>query len=259
MRAVRKCTGKYSVPFSISLLLLGVWLSGGCSWLEYVKKDKPPSDAELYSSYYQTVLQVSTSRDVLSAIHRPEYELLSYSTSVVASIGQKRKGRKIWFNMVAFDESSLTARRKYIFITDDRPNPMEEPRQDLIFDCEAVLDPAIFAKPYASETARRIAILEQVQKDVRKDVSEVGADNKMLDTCGMMVNQAFGAALVKLEGSPAAAWRLTEPGGAEFSHINLDRGRIQLTLKDNTVIVKMRLGRQVQMWEEALEEEQEDE
>jgi hypothetical protein len=243
----------------ISPLLFGSWLSGGCSVLEQLKRDKPPYDAELYTSYHQTVLEVSTSRDVLSAVHRPEHELLSYSTSVVASIGQKKEGRKIWFNLVAFDEASLTARRKYLFITDDRPNPMEEPRQDLILDCEAVLDPAIFAKPYASETARRIAILKQVQENVRKDVSEVGTDNQMLGICGMMINQAFEAALVKLEGSPAAAWKLTEPAGAEFSHINLNRGRIQMLLKDNTVSIKMRLGRQVKMWEEALEEEQEGE
>ena len=257
MRAAKKSPGKNFVPFSISLLLLSSFLSGGCSVLEQLKRDKPPYDAELYASYNQTVLGASTSRDVLSAIHQPEYELLSYSTSVVASAGEKKEGRKIWFNLVAFDETSLTARRKYIFITDDRPNLMEQPRKDLIFDCEALLGREVLDKPYANETARRIALLRQVQQDCRQDVSEVAGDNKTLATCGMMINQAFEAALVKLDATPAAAWKLTDPAGVEFSHISLDRGRIQMILKDNRVTVKTRLGRQVNLWEQSLEQARE--
>jgi hypothetical protein len=83
--------------------------------------------------------------------------------------------------MVAFDENELTAKRKYIFIVDDRRNLLEEPRKDLSFDCEMVLDRSVIHAPYANESARRIAILRRVRKNADKDRAEVGSDNRMLD------------------------------------------------------------------------------
>jgi hypothetical protein len=226
----------------------------GCEAAEYFKREGPPYDRELYESYNLTELKVSSSADVLATIHKPEYELLSQSKSVVASFGQKRKGHKTWFNMVAFDENKLTAKRKYIFIVDDIPNIMETPRKDLSFDCETELEPEVLDEPYANENARRIAILKQVRENVRKDQDEVGSDNKMLDICGMMVNQALEAALVTFDSSPVLASKLSEPAGADFNHINLGRGKIQMLVEDDIVKVKMRLGRQVKIWEKSLKE-----
>jgi hypothetical protein len=223
--------------------------------VEYFRPEDPPYDAELYEAYRRTILGASSSYDVITTLHRPEYELLSQSKSIIASLGKKKKGRKIWFNLVAFDENWLTAKRKYILIVDDRPNLMEEPRQDLSFDCEAVLDTEALDKPYANENARRIAILRQIRENLHKDMGEVASDNKTLNACGMMVNQALEAALVELDASPALAWKLIEPAGVEFSHINLRRGRIQMLLRDDIVAVKMRLGRQAKIWEERLEKE----
>jgi hypothetical protein len=238
------------------MLLAAACFLCGCSVVEYFRAEEPPSDAELYAAYWRTNLKVSTAYDVLTTVHRPEYELLSQSESVIASLGQKRKGREIWFNLVAFDESKLTASRKYIFIADDRLNLMEEPRQDLSFDCEAVLDAKLLDEPYANENSRRIAILKQVRENTAGDISEVASDNKMFEICGMMINQAFAAALVKLDASPALASKLSEPAGLVFSHINLNRGRIQILLADDTAKVKMRLGRQVKIWEKQLKKQQ---
>lgn len=226
----------------------------GCRVVDYFKPEGPPFDRELYQIYNVTILKVSSSADVLMTIHQPEYELLSQSRSVVASVGQKKKGYKLWFNMVAFDENELTAKRKYIFIVDDRRNILEEPRKRLSFDCEMVLESKILDEPYANENARRIAILKRVRENVRKDRDEVGSDNKMLDICGMLINQALEAVLVKLDSSPVLASKLSEPAGVDFSHINLDKGKIQMLVEDDIVKVKVRLGSAVKKWEKEIEE-----
>jgi len=242
------------VPGTFYLLLIACCSLCGCRYLEPFEPEKPPYDQELYEVYDRTILTLSSSADVLMNIHKPEYrELLSQSESVVASLGQKKKGRKLWFNMVAFDENKLTAKRKYIFIVDDKPNIMEEPRKNLSFDCEMVLGTEVLDTPYANENARRIAILRRVQENVRKDKDEVGLDNKTLDVCGMMANQALGAALVKLDSSPVLASKFSDPAGVDFSHINLGKGRIQMLVEDDIVKVKMRLGSAVKKWDTSIE------
>jgi len=237
---------------SLALFLLVFGLCG-CAIVDYFKPEGPPYDEELFERYNSTKLKESNSADVLVAIHRPEYELLSQSTSVIASSGQKKKGHKIWFNMVSFDENELTAKRKYIFIVDDRPNILEEPRKYFSFDCEMVLESEIREEPYANENARRIAILKQVLANVRKDVGEVGSDNKMLDVSGMLINQALETVLVKLDSSPVLATKLSESAGLDFSHINLGGGKIQMLVDDDIVTVKMRLGSLVKNFEKQQE------
>ena len=100
--------------------LLVIFALCGCAVRDFLMPERPPYDAEIAQSYSQTELKISTSADVLATIHKPEYELLSQSRSVIASVGQKKKGREIWLNMVAFDENELTARRKYFFIVDEQ-------------------------------------------------------------------------------------------------------------------------------------------
>ncbi|MHC4604369.1 MAG: hypothetical protein ACYS6W_13675, partial [Planctomycetota bacterium] len=227
------------INLGLCLLVFGLC---GCAIVEYFKPEGPPYDEELSQRYNRTKLKESSSADVLTAIHMPEYELLSQSTSVIASSGQKKKGHKIWFNMVAFDENELTAKRKYLSIVDDRPNILEEPRKYFSFDCEKVLESEVLEEPYANENTRRIAILKQVLANVRKDIGEVSSDNKMLAVSGMLINQALETVLVKLDSSPVLATKLSEPGGVDFSHINLGRGKIQMLVEDDIVTVKMRLG-----------------
>ena len=214
----------------------------GCGVVEYYRPDEPPSDAELYQAYDMTRLNASTSAEVLKTIHLPPYGLLSQSKSVLASAGQKRKGYKTWLNMAAFDEDSLTAKRKYILIIDDRVNVMEEPRQYLLFDCEAAVDSGVLSEAYSSESARRIAILKSLCEHLRKDVRQVGTEDKNVNTCGMLGNQVLEAVRVHLNASPAAAMQLDSPEGVEFSHLNLDKGRIRMLVQGNIVKVKVRMG-----------------
>jgi len=192
--------------------------------VEYLLPGGPPDSNSAYYSYYETELNVSNSADVLSTIHLPEYELLSQSKNVVASFGEKRKkGYKKWFKMVAFNEDDLKAKRKYLFIEDERPKFLFlEPWEGLKFDCEVILKSEVLEEPYADENARLIAILQHVLDTFRLDIKEVAADNKALDICGMMVNQALETILVKLDSTPALATRINEDKGMTFNHINLD-------------------------------------
>ncbi|MHC4115102.1 MAG: hypothetical protein ACYSSL_07270 [Planctomycetota bacterium] len=67
---------------------------GGClaiDALELSRPEGPPDANETYQGYYQTDLKTSSSSDVISLIHLPEYELLSQSTSVIASAGEKTR------------------------------------------------------------------------------------------------------------------------------------------------------------------------
>ncbi|MHC4890892.1 MAG: hypothetical protein ACYTEO_15665, partial [Planctomycetota bacterium] len=67
------------------------------------------------------------------------------------------------------------------------------------------------------------------------------------------INQALETVLVKLDSSPVLATKLSEPGGVDFSHINLGRGKIQMLVEDDIVTVKMRLGSLVKEFEKQQE------
>jgi len=215
----------------------------GCSIVEFFTPEGPPSDQQTSACYQKTKLKTSSSADVLAAINIPEYELVSRSKSVVASAGQKKKGYKSWFTLIAFDENESTARRKYLFVVDEKPKILfVEPREGLKFDCEVALGSDVLGKPYAEENARRIAILKDILKNFRKDIGEVSPDNKELGIDGMLVNQAFEAVLTKLDDSPALAARLNEPDGIDFSHISFDKGKIRMVVTDDVAAIKMKLG-----------------
>jgi hypothetical protein len=215
----------------------------GCSVVDYFRPEKPPYDAELSDSYHRTKLKMSSSADVLAIIHRPEYELLSQSKSVVASLGQKKKGHKIWFNMVAFDENELTAKRKYFFVVNEKAKGLVFwPRQSLTFDSEMVLETEVLDKPYANENARRIAILRRHSENVRNDTDELAEDNKMLGICGMLINQTLETVLQKLDESPVLASKLSDTGGVDFDHITLGKGSLAMAVTDDIVKVDVKVG-----------------
>jgi len=238
--------------FAFNLLLFAL-VCGLCGCVVrdtavFLTPEGGPYDNEANDVYGKIRLKESTSADVLSEIHLPKHELLSQSKSIVASYGQKSNGRKRWFKMVAFEEDQLTAQRKYLFIEDERPkNLFVEPWEGLAFDCQQVLTPEILDKPYANENARRIEILKWMLKNFRKDVGEVSGDNKELEVCGALVNQAIETVLVRLDNAPALAVRLNEERGIEFEHINFDKGRIRMVIEDDNDIaaVKIRLGEYV--------------
>lgn len=214
-----------------------------CSIGEYFEPLVPPYEGELSASYHQTKLKESNSADVLVVIHRPKYELLSQSKSVVASQGQKKKGHKIWFNMVAFDENELTAKRKCFFLVDEKAKGLLIwPKRRLIFDSEMVLEKEVLDEPYANENARRIAILRRVLENIRGDVDEVAPDNKTIGICGMLINQTLGTVLQKLDESPVLASKLSDAKGFGFDHITLGKGNITMSVTDDIVQVNIRLG-----------------
>jgi len=239
-----------------SFQLLVIFALCGCAVKEFLTPEGPPYNVEIAQSYYQTKLNISSSADVLATIHKPEYEMLSQSKSIVASLGQKKKGYKVWLKMVAFDENELTAKRKYLFIEDERPKVLfVEPWGSVIFNCEMVLEKEVLDKPYANENARRIAILKQVLTNVRSDVKQLSLDNKTLDVCGMVINQALEAVLVKLNTSPVLASKLSEESGVEFSHMSFKKGKIQMLIEDDIVTVEIALGSLVKKYKVSFEKD----
>jgi len=117
-----------------------------------------------------------------------------------------------------------------------------EPWEGVYFDCQMVLPKEVLDEPYANENARRIAILKQVGAETRQDTKEVGADNEVLARSGMIIGQGIDSVVVKLDGSPALAARLSEPEGLEFEEMSFDKGRLRLVVEDDVVTVKMLLG-----------------
>jgi hypothetical protein len=225
---------------TFGFLLLVVFVLSGCAVVEYFKREGPPSDEELYESYNQTELKVSGAGEVLAMIHDPEYELLSRSKSVIASSGQKKKGYKSWFNMVAFDETKLTANRKHFFSVDEKPKtvPFRSKRR-LRFESKMVMESEVLDEPYVNRNARRIAILEQVLANFHKDVDEVKADNKKLDSCRMLMNWVLETILRDLDESPVLASKLSSTEGVNFDHITLGKGRIWMEVAEDIVDVKV--------------------
>ena len=242
-------------------LLLG-FLLAGCSAVSSpaaAHSRQLSEEQELSAPYDQITLKKSLTLDALPKIRRTqseaglllaETETVSHSDRVVASLGQSQDDSRTWFNMVTFHEYRLNVIRKYFFAVDDRAGSLRaRSRRGLRFDCEMVLEKEVLGESYASENARRIAILRYVLAQMRKDIKELGDDvdvpdqyNKMLDVCGMLINQTFEMVLVKLDSSPVLAMRLSEAGGAEFDHINFNKGTVRMVVADDTVAVQIRFG-----------------
>jgi hypothetical protein len=232
----------YALSFSLLIFSL-CGCSASLDVTDFLWPSGLPSEDDITAVYNQIELKTSTSADVLSIINIPEEELLSQSKSVVASMGQKKKGFKTWLKMAAFNEDDLTVRRKYVLIEDEKPKQLfVEPWAKLKFDCQMVLEEEILNEPYANDNAKQIAILEHAQKNIRGDIDLVYLDNKMIQVSGMLINQAIETVLVKLTTSPAAATRLKEPKGLQFDHISYDKGRIRMTLEEDIVSLRIWLG-----------------
>lgn len=226
----------------IILVSLGCIVVCGCTWIGSMLPEKPLYNAELDNNFLQTILRQSTSADVLAAIYQmPEYELLSQSQSVVASWGQKQKARKMWFNMVAFDEDKLTAKRKYFFVIREAKAFWSFRKHSCRFDTEMVMNREILDKPFANENARRTAVLQQVLESFREDIRQLREDNKNFASCGMIVNQTLKAILQQLNHSPILASKLSGQAGLDFDHITLGKGKIRMELYGDIVKVNVKI------------------
>lgn len=224
------------------LIILGL---SGCATVEYVagfiRSEPEPHNEQIYGGYDAITLKESSSADVLT-MYAPEFELLSQSRSVLASQGQTKKGYKNWLSMVTFDEKNLLAKRKYLLLTDEKPKVIAWMRANLSFDCQMALEYDIFEEPYASENAKRVAVLKRVLENSREDIKQISSDNKMSEACGALINQALEAVIVTLDSSPALAAKLSEPTGMEFSHMTFNKGKAGMLIDNNIVAVRIRAG-----------------
>jgi len=247
----------FVIYLSIFTFLCGL---AGCAVWDFIEPEKPPYYKELWGNYNLTRLNESSSADVLTTLQGAEHELLSHSKSIIASVGQKKRGYHTWLNMVAFDENELTAKRKYLLVINERPRILfTEPWEGVSLDSEMVLERDVLDEPYSNENARLIAILRRVKKNARADIGQVSSDNKMLKVCGMVINQALEAVLVKLDSSGALASKLNEPAGVKFHHNSFDRGKIQMVVADDVVTVKIMLGSFVKHFEKREQPQQDKE
>lgn len=255
--------------FAFSIQLLFIFGLCGCSSVmsPYVisKRQKTPYDAGISDSYHKIELKKSGALDVLPMINKPESELLSQSRSVVASFGQAEDGYKNWFNMVAFDEVRLTAKRKYFFLVDEKVKRLPgkrrkflmEPKRGIMFDSQMVLEKSAFDKLRMSEDAGQAAQLRWVLENLHKDIGELGlgvdasgSGNQTLAVSGMLINQVFRTILYTLDASPGLAAKLGDSGGVKFDHISFGKGTVRMTVEDDIVTVKIRVGVFVGAFEE---------
>ena len=244
--------------FSFSLLVILSWSLCGCSVWRRFKPEEAPYE-KLSAGYNLTRLKTSSSHDVMRIIRTtknvlgPRFtgtHLLSHSETAIASVGQSKNGYKSWFTMVAFDESDMTAKRKYFYLVDEKAvltpanlrNFQILPKHGLIFDSQLVLSTELLGKGYATEEARQIVILKQVAESLRNDIDELSQDNQTLAISGMLMNQVLKAVLLELDKTPVLAKNLSDKSGVAFTHISFDKGRIGVIVDESIVTVKIRLG-----------------
>ena len=249
-----------TVYVCIFAALATVALQAGCSTVSPWTKSRHRSrQARLSAPYDRIAVKQSIIQNTVPMIQRlndksqadlAAAEMISHSENVVVSMGQSKDGFQTWFNMVTFSENELNVVRKYFFVVDDKTKSIQfEPNQGLRFDCEMELEKEVFADPGTSDNARKIEILRNVLNYLRRDMDELRDDpdspdqgNRMIDTCRMLINQTFDVILRELNRSPVLASRLSLDSGVEFDHINFDKGKIQLVVKGDIAIVKIRLG-----------------
>ena len=195
----------------------------------------------VFDRYYQTTLKYSTSSEVLPQIYDPTEEYLSQSEGVLVSWGVKDEEQTHWFNMVAFDEDTLTAARKYGFSLVERALYFNAPPKPMLrFDAEFVMDRELLEAAYPSKNARSLAVFAEAFKMFRADALEVSADATELNSSFMMVNQTLNAVAEKLNQSPASAIRLSHLEGVEFLHPTLGESRIRMIILDDVVKIKIK-------------------
>ncbi len=237
---------KTRILFLLSAVLC-LALSSGC-WLidlkDFVAPEGPPKLKEIARTYYLTELRHSTAADVLPLIYMPEYSLLSQSTSILAAQGEKKRGYKLWFTMVSFDENDLLAKRKYLMIADEKPKVLipTQPWAGFRFDGRLVLEGKVLEEPYADENARRVAMLKFAREAIHDDIAEVREDNKNYDVCGAMINLSLETVLTMLDHSPALAAKLSDAKGLDFEQRSFDSGKIGMTSDERTMTIRIRLG-----------------
>jgi hypothetical protein len=223
--------------FVVAAFFLGIVL-GGCAQV--------PISETLFFSYNQTTLGKTNSADELNYIAMSQMTLLSTSDTVVASWGQNESGVQQWLNVVAFDETTGFAIRKYFFFVDEkaRSYPFVHPQWAARFDGQLTLDKAVLEKPYANKNVRSIAIIKEIQKQFSDDIRKVASDNKNIGLCQMVVNESFEQILLLFTDSPEWASKLDTPEGVTFDHRNYGKGTLYLHETNGIISIAIDTGSQ---------------
>jgi hypothetical protein len=227
---------KYRLYLTAAIVSTAVFLTG-CRVPTHKYED-------VFDRYYSTTLKMSTSDDVLAVLQN-QNELLSTSDSVIATWGKSgKKDRTHWFNMVAFDEETMLAIRKYGFILEEtRWGLNRTPLPALRFDAEIAMSQELLEAPYPSANARLLEILKKSRDAFKSDSAELTYDADVLRGSVMMVQQALNTVIVKLTQSPAYAANLPLMEGMEFDHPTLSESRMRLVIEEDIVKIKIKAGK----------------
>jgi len=210
-------------------------------------------DATAFNRYYMTTLKLSTSADVIPMIEA-EGETLTQGENAVASCGNAKKGSVIWFNAVAFDDDTSRAFRKYAFVANPKATGLFVAKaQTMRFDAELVINVGVLNEPFASENARKIAVLRSILADFSNDFRPLVTDNQTLNSGSLMVKQLLKGLIVKLEASPALAGTLENYSGMDFDHMTLGKGKVRMVVENGMVELKVMTGSTIRNFERKLD------
>jgi hypothetical protein len=245
------------------LALASLCSLSGCSAPDAQSGDYPYE--RLAAPYRRVQLKTGTTLDVLGLLDSPTVrmepdrvavQLLTQSDTSAALSARSTDGRRIWINLVAFDEYRMTARRKYFFLMDEQPTPSAASLQPpagsvpgaLAFDAQFVLDPEIGTALYVTDEAKKAAIVRSLAERFKDDAGKLagrpaGASqtDEIVATAGMMMNQVFQGILVELDRSSALAKNLNNEEGIAFGHRSLGEGRIRLLVSQGIGTVAIRI------------------
>jgi len=254
MNKAKDAAGRRVLPAAVlvSILALSPHFISGCFFRDvgyFFVPELPPWSTDVVKSYYSLELGEATSPQVLSAYRQwvEQYEkpsvshLISHTSDVVALSGRKKGKYKKYFTMVAFDENSLTASRKYLFIVDERPKRLfVEPWETVHFECR--MKPADPGGSYTTANEKKIAVLRSVRETLRDDAEQIAAEDEVINIGRLMANEILEQVIVKLESATGLASRLDEPSGLAFEHRSLDRGRLRMVEENGIVAIKAIAG-----------------
>lgn len=199
---------------------------------------------DIFNRFYMTELKQSASVDVLNIIKTLQREDTAQTGNLVASFGDDNDGLISWFNLVAFDDQTLKAARKYGFMVNERARRtlMLKPPQKLRFDAQAVVDPQVLAGPYTDENARRLAVLHWLDRQFSTDGKSVAVSSQTFTSGSLAARQALSSVLVLLDSSPVLAARLSEFEGVRFDHPTLGQSHVRMLIEDDIVKLKIKAG-----------------
>ncbi len=91
MKNKKNTFNKLSLTLSAAALLFTLLSSSGCSVVNLVKIEGPPSNAEIISGYYDITLKVSSATDSLDEILLPEYRAAQPDKACHRSLRTKKR------------------------------------------------------------------------------------------------------------------------------------------------------------------------